>query len=141
MKMSNKIMGYVTMVYLLVLNGCSFSKKMSDPEEVLFATDWILYKLKGSNISLEHFAEGAPYLKFNPDNSITIFTGCNSINGKFFVSGNYLTLDFASDSGMCPVVLANDFINSLKDSKRYILEKEKLILWDQSTPLMAFYPK
>ena len=129
------------MVYLLVLNACSFSKKISDPEEVLYATNWILYKLKGNNISLEHFDKGAPYLKFSLDNSITIFTGCNIINGKFVVSGGYLTLDFSSDSNMCPVVLANDFINSLKDSKRYLIEKEKLVLMDESSVLLAFFPK
>ena len=129
------------MIFLLVLNGCSFSKKVSDPEEVLYATDWILYNMKGSNISMDAFAEGAPRLKFDPNGNIMIFTGCNTINGKFSISGSYLNLDFASDSEMCPGVMQNDFINSLKDSKRYVMMKERLMLMDGSSVLMAFFPK
>lgn len=131
----------MSMICLLVLNACSFSKKVSDPEEMLYATDWILYNLKGSNISLDAFAEGVPRIKFDPDGNIKIFTGCNVIMGKFSISGNYLNLDFVSDSGMCPGVAANDFINSLKDSKRYVMMKEKLMLMDDSSVLMAFFPK
>src|SRR5262245_42925556 len=111
----------VPVIFLLVLNACSFSKRISDPEEVLYATDWVLYNLKGSNISLDTFAEGAPWVKFDHDGNMKIFTGCNTIDGKFSISGSYLNLDFLSDSEMCPRVVANDFINSLKDSKRYVM--------------------
>src|SRR5690349_8546135 len=100
---------FMAAALLFMLNGCSFSKKVSDPEEVLYATDWILYNMKGSNISLDAFAEGVPRIKFDPDGNIKIFTGCNMISGKFSISGSYLNLDFISDSGMCPGIASNDF--------------------------------
>src|SRR5262245_2616574 len=114
MKMCGKSkLATMSIISLLMFHSCSFSKKVSDPEEKLYASDWVLYNLKGSNISLDYFAEGAPNIKFDPDGNIRIFTGCNTISGKFSISGSFLNLDFVSDSGTCSGVLENDFINSL----------------------------
>lgn len=114
-----------------------------DPVEILTANKWILCKMSNEAISLKDFEKGTPYLKFEKDGKLMIFTGCNHIDGYFVLNGNALGVDFASAKNDCGNKnrLVSDFLTALKSSTRFTTVAQQLLLTDNNTVLMSFFPK
>lgn len=134
---------YILSLCSCIPSACFSPQELIEPVEVLTANKWILCKMSNEPISLKDFEKGSPSLKFEKDGRLMIFTGCDYINGYFALNGNALGFDFPTEKNTCKNdnPLITDFLAALKSSTRFTTVAQQLVLTDNNTILMSFFPK
>jgi len=132
---------YIFFFWSLMQVSCFYSKELLEPIETLTANRWVLCGIKEESVSMDDFEKGTPFLRFGTDGKVTIFTGCNYIDGTFRLNGSLLNVDFPIASNSCKSYRVSDFLYALKSSNSFKTKVERLVLIRNKTELMSFFPK
>ncbi len=116
----------------------------TQPTEVasdLYGKEWKLLELNGKAIVLDTTFPRYPYLIFEKENNRVIGNGgCNGLSGSFELKGkDSLEVSHVATTQMaCPnLELEQQFLDVLKNVKRYYLEENILILSNESNDINA----
>ncbi|HET6993633.1 MAG TPA: META domain-containing protein [Chitinophagaceae bacterium] len=120
--------------------SCYMAKGPYESVEILTSSNWVLSEIKDQAVTLHDFKKGKPYLHFSTEGQLTIFTGCDYLQGTFVARGSLIRMKFDT-SNLCRTYLASDFVNALKLSNTFKTRLEKLVLIRDTSELMYFFPK
>lgn len=126
--------------FCIVPLSCFYTNGPVDSMEVLTSSSWMLREMNAREISMGDFEKGVPYLKFQTDGKMKIFTGSDYIDGTFRTSGSLLWMSFDT-LNYCKGDLVSNFLNNLKTSNTYKTKLERLILIRDKDEMMYFFPK
>jgi len=131
---------FAAAVCVPMTDSCSFARKAVDMDEALYANGWVLCNIRGSLVNIKDFSDGVPSLRFDPAGNMQIYTGCSIVNGTYMLIGDSVDFEF-SPPPVCRNYLGNDFVQDLRGAKKIGMVKERLLIMNDSTVLMALYPK
>jgi heat shock protein HslJ len=120
--------------------SCYVAKGPVDYKEALTANGWVLRQIDAKEVSMGDFENGAPYLKFNNNGKLKIFTGCDYIDGTFRTSGSLLWMTFDT-SNRCNDYFISNFLINLRTTNTFKTKLERLILIRDKDEVMYFFPK
>lgn len=127
-----------------VFNGCSEASKVAkDPMGYLSKHTWVLNSLMGKDIPTGLFGDRLPTLNFNPDGSLTGFSGCNNLTGgKLDLSKGLNLGQMAMTKMACPGEGEQSFMKALNDAGNVKVEPGLLtFLGKNGNELMKFVPQ
>lgn len=125
--------------YLLL--SCGMNRKLYSSEDKLVSYNWVLHAYQQEPIHLDAFHKGAPFLRFDSDSTVYVFTGCEYTRGVFRMAGESLDVDIDPEHLSCKVPASENLILFLNSSNRFVILKEKLFLMQDNTELLAFFTK
>jgi heat shock protein HslJ len=120
-------------VMVLVISGCSSSKKTQAPANPLLDNEWMLTELMGKPIQKADAAQLKITMKFTKDgNRVSGFSGCNTYSGTY-TSETELRVSFSqmiSTMMACPMNMdiEAEYLKMLSQVDNYTIGDNKLSL-------------
>ncbi|RPI14632.1 MAG: META domain-containing protein [Ignavibacteriae bacterium] len=116
-------------IAISILAGCTAGDKSTSNETALFNT-WIADSINGIKTDANIYKDKFPTLIFKEANDVSGTTGCNTINGKYTVSGSTIKIsDMISTKMFCDDIDETTFLSILKNADSYKIQNEKLYLY------------
>jgi heat shock protein HslJ len=142
MKKISKILGFLTLIGLLLIVSCKPSNKINKVVGITKATlensRWALIELNAQPLTIEN----KPYLVFAAKSMVVNgFGGCNQLAGSYEVSGQKIKLNnIAATRMFCQETMAieNSFLQSLQVINTYKIESQELLLLQDDTVIARF---
>lgn len=115
---------------ILVVSGCGAGNKSTSDETALYST-WIADSINGIKTDAAVYKSEFPSLVFNNQtDDISGTTGCNSINGKYTISGSSIKIsNIVSTKMFCDDIDEITFLHILNNATNYKIQNGKLYLY------------
>ena len=140
-KINGKVRVGIYMAGLCVFSSCNMRMKFNTPEEKLVAYNWTLHSYQGKAIDLQGFPKGAPVLRFYPDSTLILFTGCEHTKGNYTMNEDEFDIDIDTQQISCQIPATENLIRLLNLSNAYLFNKEKLSIRLNGTEVLSFFEK